>query len=43
MYRAKSVRKMILKTEKMLSFCEIFSKNACRLIINLYLCSVKVR
>ena len=33
--------KMLVKILKMLSFCKIFEKNACSLIINSYLCTQK--
>lgn len=35
--------KMLLKNLKMLSFCEKIRKNACRLIIILYLCSTNTK
>ena len=35
--------KMLLKNLKMLSFCEKIRKNACRLIIILYLCSANTK
>ena len=43
MYVRNLFYKMLLKNLKMLSFCEKIRKNACRLIIILYLCSANTK